>query len=107
MKAKKTIKAKILELRKGKEELLRQEYENFQRYLYGDKSAPLYSATKQQADRFLIRVKGRIDKNKEYPLILRRDAVKLVKNDRKFTPYWFRIPVYGAKRRNLDSNKAT
>ena len=97
MKAKKTIKAKILELRKGKEELLRQEYENFQRYLYGDKSALLYSATKQQADRFLRRVKGRIDKNKEYPLILRRDTVKLVKNDRKFTPYWFKVPVYGRR----------
>jgi hypothetical protein len=36
MKARKTIKAKILELRKGKEELLRREYENFQRYLRGD-----------------------------------------------------------------------
>jgi len=97
MKAKKTIKAKILELRKGKEELLRQEYANFQRYLYGDKSVLLYSATKQQASRFLIRVKGRIDKNKEYPLILRRDTVKLVKNDRKFTPYWFKVPVYGRR----------
>lgn len=40
MKAKKTIKAKILELRKGKEELLRREYENWQRYLHGDKSVP-------------------------------------------------------------------
>ncbi len=33
MKTKKTIKAKILELRKGKEQLLKREYENFQRYL--------------------------------------------------------------------------
>lgn len=46
MRARKTIKGKILELRKGKEELLRREYENFQRYLRGDRSAPLYSATK-------------------------------------------------------------
>jgi Fic family protein len=56
MKVRKTIRAKILELRKGKEELLKREYENFQRYLHGDKSVPLYSATKQQADRFLKRI---------------------------------------------------
>ncbi len=41
MKARKAIKAKILELRKGKEELLRREYGNWQRYLRGDKSVPL------------------------------------------------------------------
>jgi hypothetical protein len=35
VKARKTIRAKILELRKGKEELLKREYENFQRYLHG------------------------------------------------------------------------
>jgi hypothetical protein len=46
MKARKTIKAKILEFRKGKEELLKREYENFQRYLHGDKSVLLYSATR-------------------------------------------------------------
>jgi hypothetical protein len=56
MLAKKTIKAKILELRKGKEELLKREYENFQHYLRGDKSVPLYSATRQQADRLLKRI---------------------------------------------------
>ena len=41
--AKKNIKAKVLELRKGKQELLSREYENFQRYLHGDKAVPLYS----------------------------------------------------------------
>ena len=74
MLAKKTIKAKILKLRKGKEELLRREYGNWQRYLRGDKSAPLYSATKQQADNLLNRLKREIKPNKEYPLILRRDV---------------------------------
>jgi len=57
LKVKKTIKGKILELRKGKEELLKREYENFQRYLHGDKTAPLYSATKQEAERFLKKIK--------------------------------------------------
>jgi len=94
MKAKKTIKAKILELRKGKEELLKREYENFQRYLHGDKSAPLYSATRQQADRLLKRLGNRFNPNKEYPLILRRDVYRA---NTKLTPYWLKIPVYGVR----------
>jgi hypothetical protein len=65
MKARKTIKAKILELRKGKEELLRREYESFQRYLHGDRKAQLYSSTRQQADRLLKRI-GRPKEGKEY-----------------------------------------
>jgi hypothetical protein len=90
MRAKKTIKAKILELRKGKEELLRQEYKNFQRYLHGNKSAPLYSATRQQAEKLLKRI-GKPKEGKEYPLILRRDVYRA---DAKLTPYWLKIPVY-------------
>jgi hypothetical protein len=88
MKARKTIKAKILELRKGKEELLRREYENFQRYLRGDRSAPLYSTTKQQADNLLRRLKGKLKPNKEYPMILRRDVYRA---NTKLTPYWLKI----------------
>ena len=94
MKVKRTVKAKILELRKGKEELLKREYENFQRYLRGDKSVPLYSATRQQADRLLRRLKGELKPNKEYPLILRRDVYRA---DTKLTPYWLKIPVYGVR----------
>jgi CTP-dependent riboflavin kinase len=56
MKVKKTIKGKILELRKRKEELLKHEYENFQRYLHGDKTVLLYSATKQRAERLLKKI---------------------------------------------------
>lgn len=94
MKVKKTIKAKILELRKGKEELLRREYENWQRYLRGDKSVPLYSATRQQADRLLRRLKGKLKPNKEYPMILRRDVYRA---NTRLTPYWLKIPVYGVR----------
>ncbi|MBC7113139.1 MAG: IS200/IS605 family element transposase accessory protein TnpB [Candidatus Methanomethyliales bacterium] len=93
MKAK-TIKAKVLELRKGKEELLRREYENWQNYLRGDKTAQLFSATKQQAERLLGRLKGKLKPNKEYPLILRRDVYRA---NTKLTPYWLKIPVYGVK----------
>jgi putative transposase len=94
MKAKKTIKAKILELRKGKEELLKREYENWQRYLRGDKSAQLYSATKQQADRLLRRLRGKLKPDKEYPMILRRDVYR---TDTKLTSYWLKIPIYGVR----------
>jgi len=93
MLAKKTIKAKILELRKDKEELLKREYENFQRYLHGDKSVPLYSATKQQAERLLRRIK-KPKKGKEYPLILRRDVYRA---ETKLTKYWLKIPIYGVR----------
>jgi hypothetical protein len=89
MKVRKTIKAKILELRKGKEELLRKEYENFQRYLHGDRSVSLYSATKQQAERLLKRI-GKPKEGKEYPLILRKDVYRA---DTRLTPYWLKIPV--------------
>jgi len=94
VKARKTIKAKIIELRKGKEELLKREYENWQRYLRGDRSAQLYSATKQQAERLLKRLGNRFNPNKEYPLILRRDVYRA---DTKLTPYWLKIPVYGVR----------
>jgi len=94
MKARKTIKAEILELRKGKEELLKREYENFQRYLRGDKSVLLYSATRQQAERLLRRLKGKLKPNKEYPMILRRDVYRA---NTKLTPYWLKIPIYGVK----------
>jgi putative transposase len=97
MKVRKTIKCKILELRKGKEELLRLEYENFQRYMHGDKSAKLYSATKQQADRLLRKLNGKIKPNKEYPLILRNDVYKVYKADTKLTPYWLKLPIYGVR----------
>jgi len=93
MLAKKTVKAKILELRRGKEELLKREYENFQRYLHGDKSAQLYSATKQQADRLLKRI-GKPKEGKEYPLILRRDIYRA---ETKLTQHWLKIPIYGVR----------
>jgi Fic family protein len=78
MLAKKTVKAKILELREGKRQLLEEEFQNHQKYLRGDEGVELYSATKQQASRFLRRLRkqngGNIDKAKDYPLILRNDV---------------------------------
>ncbi|MBO3797290.1 MAG: transposase [Candidatus Brockarchaeota archaeon] len=89
--ARKTIKGKILELSEKERDLLEREYENFQRYLRGEKSVPLYSATQQVADRFLKRLNGKL-KEKEYPLMLRNDKYRI---DIKQYPYVFKIPVYG------------
>jgi putative transposase len=102
MLAKKTVKAKILELRKGKKQLLEEEYQNYQRYLRGDRDGiKLYSATKQQADRFLMRLRrqngGLLDTTRDYPLILRNDTYDIRKEDTKLTPYWIRIPITGKR----------
>jgi putative transposase len=94
MLAKRTIKFKVLELRKGKAELLLREYLNFQRYLHGDKSVLLYSATRQQGERILKRI-GSPKERKEYPLILRRDVYRLEKTENKLTEYWLRVPIGG------------
>jgi putative transposase len=101
MLAKKTIKAKILELRERKKQLLEEEYQNYQRYLRGDKdNIKLYSATKQQADRFIMRLRkqnGGLLDAKDYPLILRNDIYDIRSEDTKLTSYWIRIPVAGKR----------
>ncbi|MGB9727360.1 MAG: hypothetical protein ACPLZF_03030 [Nitrososphaeria archaeon] len=67
---------------------------NWQRYLRGDRTAQLYSATRQQADRLLRRLGDRFNPNKEYPLILRRDVYRA---ETKLTSYWLKISVYGLR----------
>jgi cyclopropane fatty-acyl-phospholipid synthase-like methyltransferase len=62
-------KAKVLELRKGKGELLKREYENFNAAFTG--TSLFHSATRQQAEGFL---EGKLKPNKEYPTIPRRDV---------------------------------
>ncbi|MEM3469460.1 MAG: hypothetical protein QXZ36_01780 [Thermoproteota archaeon] len=89
--ARKTIKAKILELSEKEEGLLRCEYENFQRYLRGEKTVPLYSATKQTAESLLMRINGRL-KKREYPLLLRNDTYRIYIEQ---SPYILKIPIHG------------
>lgn len=54
-----TIKAKVTDDSKSKLQLLEDEHRRFQAYIHGVKDVNLYSATRQQADRFLDRVKKR------------------------------------------------
>ena len=93
VKATKIIKAKIAHLTKIKEKLLSEEYENLQKFLRGEENVKLYSANKQQAKRYYKKIKP----NKEYPLSLRKDLIKVEKRDTKIAKYWVRIPVAGRK----------
>lgn len=93
MKVKKTIKAKIVYLTNFKKQLLEQEYENLQRFLHGEKDVPLYSAYRQQALRFYKQIKP----EKEYPLSIRKDMLKIERRETKIAKYWARIPVKGRR----------
>ncbi|MHA1505824.1 MAG: hypothetical protein ACTSR0_01335 [Candidatus Asgardarchaeia archaeon] len=92
MKVKKTIKAKIVFLTKIKKQLLEEEYQNLQRFLHG-KDVELYSANKQQALRFYKKIKP----DKEYPLSIMRDLLKIERRNTKIAEYWARIPVKGRR----------
>ena len=93
MKVKKTIKAKVVHLTKVKQQLLEEEYDNLQRFLHGGESVKLYSANKQQAKRFYKKIKP----NKEYPISIRKDLLKVEKRITKIAEYWARIPVVGRR----------
>jgi len=90
----KTIKAKIVSPTKRKERLIEAEYQGFQEILHGG-DAPIYSATRQQAERLRKRI-GK-PKHKHYPLIIRRDTLKVEKRDTKLASYWARIPIGGVR----------
>ncbi|MEX2722113.1 MAG: hypothetical protein Q6362_011985 [Candidatus Wukongarchaeota archaeon] len=92
MKVKKTIKAKIVYLTKVKQQLLEEEYDNLQRFLKGE-PVKLYSANKQQAKRFYKMIKP----NKEYPISVRKDLLKVEQRGTKIGKYWARIPVAGRR----------
>ncbi len=102
MLAKKTIKAKLVLDSQTKRALIGSEYYAWQRYLHGRIDAGLYSATKQQADRFLKRIGNRFKQNREYPMILRNDVFKIMKDSTKAQyKYWTMIPVADVRGRVL------
>ncbi|MCS4540901.1 MAG: transposase [Euryarchaeota archaeon] len=93
MEVKKTIKAKVVALTKIKKQILDQEYKNLQLFLRGNKGAKLYSANKQQSLRFYKKIK----QGKEYPISIRKDLIKIEKQETKIAKYWSRIPVAGRR----------
>jgi transposase len=70
---------------------LQQEYNNLHNYLQTGEDRGLYSASKQQADRFFQ------EKGIKYPLSIRNDLIRLEHNPSTVTEYWVRIPVKAVK----------
>jgi putative transposase len=97
MMLKRTIHAKLILDRKGKREAVEHEYDAWQHQLQGS-NEQLYSATKQQAERFKRRVKKQNHrrglKMREYPMILRHDCVKLQQQKKSMFRWWIRIPLH-------------
>jgi putative transposase len=90
-----TVKAKVTNDSKNKLGKIESEFQNYQVYLQSGCTGivNLYSATKQQAQRTLRKIKQPNPK-KQYPVILRRDLVD-IQQDIKFEGvYWMKIPVY-------------
>lgn len=95
MKIQKTIKARIVSLTKRKEELLEREYTNWQNTLQGWAS-PLYSATKQQAERLAKRLGKRMN-DIDYPMVLRNDVINIQRHDTQIAHYWMKVPIHGIR----------
>lgn len=89
MQVQKVIRAKVVGLTNIKRQILDHEYEELQRFLQGDSNVELYSANKQQAQRFYKRIKP----EREYPLSIRKDLIRVERRDTKIASYWVRIPV--------------
>jgi hypothetical protein len=90
-----TVKAKVTDDSKNKLGKIESEFQNYQIYLQSGCTAivNLYSATKQQAQRALKKIKQPNSK-KQYPVILRRDLVDIQKDIKFEGVYWMKIPVY-------------
>ena len=98
---KKTIKCKIIKPTKLKIKQLNKEYNYLQELLqldskgveflpmYQSLNKKVYSANIQQALRFYKKIYS----NKEYPISIRNDLIKINKTDNKLSEYWVRIPT--------------
>ncbi|KXA88717.1 hypothetical protein AKJ62_04600, partial [candidate division MSBL1 archaeon SCGC-AAA259D14] len=90
-KVKKTVQCGIVNLTDVKESLLGREFENLQRFLHGDEDVELYSANKQQAERYYKKIKD----GKEYPVSIRKDLIDVQECDSDVGDYFVKIPVSG------------
>ena len=86
-----TVKAKVTDDSKNKLGKI-EEFQNYQIYLQSGCTAivNLYSATKQQAQRALKKIKQPNSK-KQYPVILRRDLVDIQKDIKFKGVYWMNM----------------
>ncbi len=86
---KETIQAGIVELTNIKKRQLQTEYENLQKYLKTGKDVELYSANRQQAERFYDTIK----KDKDYPLSIRKDLIDIECCETDIADYFVKIPT--------------
>ncbi len=90
MRATKTIRCKVWNATKSKQDALNHEYNHLQAFLQEGEDKGIYSATKQQAKRYYKQIK----KGKQYPISLRRDVIRVERRDTKLVRYWIRVPVH-------------
>jgi putative transposase len=100
--AQKVIKCGVVGLTDNKKEALDREWSNFQDFLQlksilwwkGDLGKNIYSANKQQAERFY----NSIEEGKEYPISIRKDLIQIEKKNTKLAKYWFRMRVKSTRK---------
>ena len=88
-----TIQCAVTSLTKRKQQFLNTEYDNLQHFLQTKEDRGLYSANKQQAQRFYKTVKP----NQEYPISVRNDLLKIKKVGNRVSEHWAKIPVKGTR----------
>ena len=93
MQVKKVIKCKVVGLTKSKRTALQREYNNLQIYLQTFEDLGVYSANKQQADRFYKKIVF----GRAYPISIRNDLLQIEKRNTKISNYWTRIRVKSSK----------
>ncbi len=86
-----TVQAGAVELTDTKEQILSEEYNNLQKHLQGQENVELYSANRQQAERYYEKIK----EEKEYPLSIRRDLIDIQPCSSHLADYFVNIPVAG------------
>jgi len=89
-----TIQCGIVALTKRKRQFLNDEYDKLQHFLQTGENLGLYSANKQQAQRFYKVVK----KGKEYPISVRCDLLKIKRIGNAVSEHWAKIPVKGTRK---------
>lgn len=82
------IQCAVTSMTKRKQQFLSSEYENLQHFLQTKEDRGLYSANKQQAQRFYKIVKP----HQEYPLSIRNDLLKIKRVGNRVSEYWAKIP---------------
>ena len=96
---KKTYHCKVIRLTNTKQVALQQEYDNLQHYLQTREDRGLYSANKQQANRYYKIIK----KTTKYPLSIRNDLIRLEHDPSNIAEYWVRV-TYTIQRITSDAS---